>query len=68
MILWLQVKGLVATGLLALMGLSLMIEKMGATDLPNRPWIDRIGWFVLGAIFVVPFIAVVVSVWISRHG
>jgi hypothetical protein len=61
---WLQIKGLCATGLVAGFGVIVMLA--GFEYHPQ--WRDRIGWLVLGGILLVPFIAVLVSVVVSRCG
>jgi len=60
---FIQIKGLCATGLLAVYGVLVTLDGFAQQE----KWNDRIGWFLIGAIFWVPFIAVLVSVVISRR-
>jgi len=64
MIWYLQIKGLCATGILAAFGLFVMFGGFAHQE----KWRDRVGWIVIGGIFLVPFIAVLISVVISHAG
>jgi len=65
MTIWfLQIKGLGATGLLAAIGISVMVGGFYYQE----KWRDRVGWIIIGGIFVLPFIAVLILVVVSRWG
>jgi hypothetical protein len=59
-----QIYGLCATGILAVMGIGMIIG--GFAD--DRHWLTRIGWLLIGGLFMLPFIAVLTFVLISRLG
>ena len=66
MIWMLQLKGLVATGLLAAYGFCIIMYGYEHACSSHHKWTHFFGWLVIGSIFFIPFIAVAVSVWLSR--
>jgi hypothetical protein len=69
MMIWLnQLEGICATGVLAAFGCLIIFRGLfnDPLSIKGRKWLDFIGWLILGLIFMIPFVAVLISVWISR--